>query len=94
MVTATVTSATITDGDPIATPMRKPEVGRQQTPQRASDRLKQQAGAAARQAAKMAFQKILEVESPASGMPGETRIPLNSEQMSVLSTVARSLFGR
>lgn len=94
VVTATVTSATITDGAPVATPMRKPEVGRQQTPGRASDRLKQQAGTAARQAAKTVFQKILEIETPASGMPGETRTTLNSEQMSALSTVARSLFRR
>ena len=94
VVTATVTSATITDGAPVATPMRKPEVGRQQTPGRASDRLKQQAGTAARQVAKTVFQKILEIETPASGMPGETRTTLNSEQMSALSTVARSLFRR
>ena len=89
-----VTSATITDGAPIAAPMQKPEVGHQQTPRRASDRLKQQAGTAARQVAKTVFQKILEIETPASGMPGETRTTLNSEQMSALSTVARSLFRR
>lgn len=94
VVTAAVTSATITDGAPVAAPMRKPEVGRQQTPRRASDRMKQQAGTAARQAVKTVFQKILEIETPASGMPGETRTTLNSEQMSVLSTVARSLFKR
>ena len=94
VVTATVTSATITDGAPVATPMRKPEVGSQKTPRKASDRLKQQAGTAARQAVKTALQKIMEIETPASGMPGETRTTLNSEQMSVLSTVARSLFKR
>lgn len=94
VVTATVTSATITDGAPVATPMRKPEVGSQKTPRKASDRLKQQAGTTARQVAKTVFQKILEIETPASGMPGETRTTLNSEQMSVLSTVARSLFKR
>ena len=94
VVTATVTSATITDGAPMPTPMRKPEVGSQKTPRRASDRLKQQAGTAARQVAKTVFQKILEIETPASGMPGETRTTLNSEQMSALSTVARSLFRR
>ena len=94
MVTTAVTSATITDGAPIAAPMRKPEVGQQQTPRRASDRLKQQAGTAARQAAKTVLQKIMEIETPASSLPGETRVALNSEQMNVLSAVARSLFRR
>lgn len=89
-----VTSATITDGAPVVAPMRKPEVEQQQTPRRASDRLKQQAGTAARQAVKTALQKIMEIETPASSLPGETRTILNSEQMSVLSTVARSLFKR
>lgn len=94
VATTEVTSATITDGAPVAAPMRKPEVGQQQTPRKASDRMKQQAGTAARQAVKTVFQKILEVETPASSLPGETRTTLNSEQMSVLSTVARSLFRR
>lgn len=94
VVNAEITSVTITDGAPVAAPVRTPETGRQQTPLRASDRLKQQAGTAARQAAKTVLQKIMEIETPASSLPGETRVALNSEQMNVLSAVARSLFRR
>lgn len=75
-------------------PMQKTEVDHQQMIRGTSDRLKQQAGTAARQVAKTALQKIMEIETQASGLPGETRIPLNSEQMSVLSNVARSLIKR
>lgn len=94
VVTTAITSATITDGDPVPAPMRKPQTGKQNTPRRASDRMKQQAGTMARQAVKTVFQKIMEIETPASSVPGEIRTALNSEQMSVLSSVARSLFKR